>query len=136
MADIVGPSSSAVGLACEGAALGCSIWGPCAIQAGSSEGSEETTIGALSLDEHQILVLTLDSIDLDGFEQVLGSVAHDDGRGGAEVAGEVTDGHAGAIDFAIVSCEEEIHVLGVTNDCLVDGTSARARNFAREERLR
>ena len=43
--------------------------------------------------------------------------------------------HAGAVDLAVVAGEEEVHVLAVTNDSLVNGTSAAASDLASEERL-
>ena len=70
-----------------------------------------------------------------GFEEVVGGVAHDHCRCGTEVAREVSDGHAGAVDLAIVACKEEVHVRAVADDCLVDCTGGGARDRAREEWL-
>lgn len=71
---------------------------------------------------------------MDGLKQVVGRIAQDHRRGCAKVAGEVSNGHACPVDFAIVSGEEQIHVGAVANDRLVDG--ARSGDGAGEERLR
>jgi hypothetical protein len=59
--------------------------------------------------------LACDLVDLDGFEEVVGGVLHDDGGLRAEAAGEVSDGHAGAVDAAVVAGEEQVHVLAVAD---------------------
>lgn len=132
--DVVGPGGTAVSLAGEGVGLSGGIGGPVAVEAGGSERAEVTAVSTLGLDDHEVTA-TLDSVDLDGLEEVLGGVAHDDGGGSAEVAREVGLGHAGAVDLAVVTSEEEVHVLAVTNDSLVNSTSAAARDLASEERL-
>ncbi|KAI6766029.1 hypothetical protein HG530_007099 [Fusarium avenaceum] len=108
VADVVGPGGTAVGLAGEGVALGGSVGGPLAVEA----------VG-----------------DLDGLEEVLLGVRHDDLRGGAEAAGEVANGHAGAVDLAVITAEEQVHVLAVSNDGLVNGASAGVGDVAGEESL-
>jgi len=125
-----------VGLAGKGAALSGGLGRPRARERGGREGTEVAAVGADGLDQHEVLVLALEGVDLDGLEEVVGRGAHDDGRGAAKAAGEVADGHAGAVDLAVVSGEEEVHVLTVTNEGLVDRAGARARNGAREEGLR
>jgi len=88
------------------------------------------------LDDHEVLVLSSNSVDLHGFEEVVGGVAHDGGVCGAEVTGEVANWHAGAVDLAVVAAEEEIHVLAISDDSLVDGTGTRGvGDLAGEERL-
>ena len=119
--DIVGPGSPAVGLAGEGRRLSRSVGGPRATEAGGREGAEVAAVGADTFDDHEVGVLALDGVDLDGFEEVVGGVAQDDGGRSAEAAGEVTDGHAGAVDLAVVAGEEEVHVCAVADDGLVDG---------------
>jgi len=133
MANIVGPGSAAVGLAGERGALGGGVGGPGASEAGGGEGAEEAAGRALGLDEHEVLVEALEGVDLHGFEEVARAVAHDDGTGGAEAAGEVGEGHAGAVDFAVVAGEEEVHVGGVGDERLVDGAGAGAGDGAGEE---
>lgn len=133
--DIISPSGATVGLARERAGLGRRQRGPSAAQAGGGEGAKVPTVGALGLDDHQVLVLTRQSVDLHGLEQVHGAVAHDHRRGCAEAAGEIANGHAGAVDLAVVAGEEQVHVLTVANDGLVDGARAGARDRAGEEWL-
>lgn len=133
--DIVGPGGTAVGLAGEGARLGASVDGPGAVEAGGSEGAEVTAVGALGLEDHEVAAAALDGVDLDGLEDVLSSVAQDDGGGGAEAAGEVGLGDLGVVDLAVVAGEEQMHRAGVTNDGLVDRASAGARDGASEESL-
>lgn len=133
--DVVGPGGTRVGLAGEGAALRSSLRSPGTAEGGGGEGTEVATVGTLGLDDHEVLVLALEGVDLDGLEQVVGGVAHDDGAGAAEAAGEVANGHAGTVDLAVVAGEEEVHVLAVTNDGLVNGASAGTRNGTSEQRL-
>lgn len=121
--DIVGPSSTTVCLSGEWVGFGGSLWSPRAAQAGGSEGTEITTLGSDGLDDHEISVLTLDGVNFDSLEKVVGGVGHDDGECGTEAAWEVSNGHAGAVDSAVVSAEEEIHVGAITDECLIDGTS-------------
>lgn len=134
VANVVGPSSAAVRLASEGLALTCSLRSPRAAQAVGGEGSEIASICSDGLDDHEILVGARDGVDLNGLKQVVGRIAHDHRRGRAKVAGEVSNRHARPVDFAIVSCEEQVHVGAVANDRLVD--SARSGDGAGEERLR
>lgn len=123
VADIVGPGGTAVGLAGEGVLLGASLLGPLAVEGGGGVRAEVTAVVALGLDDHEVLVQALESVNLDGLEDPLGSVA-DDGGSLGEVAGEAAKGHAGAVDLAVVTAEEEVDVLAVGNDGLVNGTSA------------
>lgn len=124
--DVVGPGSTAVGLAGEGVALGSSVGGPVAAEAGGSERAEVTSLRTNSLNDHEVLGggSSLDGVDLDSLEEVVGAVAHDDGGGGAEVAWEVANGHAGTVDLAVVTREEQVHVLVVTDNGLVNWASA------------
>lgn len=135
VADIVGPTSTRVGLASEGVGLGSSIRSPLAIKAVGSEGPEVPAVAALGLNDHEVLVLACKSVDLDSLEKVLSSVAHDLHCGG-EVAGEISDGHLGAVDLAVVAGEEKVHVLAVTDDSLIDRAGAAARDGAHVHRLR
>jgi hypothetical protein len=134
VANIVSPGGTTVSLAGERRSLIASLDGPLAIEAVGGEGTEVTSVRTLSLDNHEVLVLALESVDLDGLEELLGSVRHDGLESSAEAAGEFADGHAGAVDGAVVAAEEQVHVLGVTDDGLVDGTSVRL-NLAFEQRL-
>jgi hypothetical protein len=134
VANIVGPGSTTVSLAGERRGLVASLDGPLASEAVGGEGTEVAAVGALGLDDHEVLVLALKSVDLDGLEELLGSVRHDGLESSAEAAGELADGHAGAVDRAVVAAEEQVHVLGVTDDGLVDGASA-GLDLAFEQRL-
>jgi len=135
--DVVGPGGTAVGLAGEGVLLGSSVGGPAAAEAGGSERAEVAATRADGLDDHEVLLggSALDGVDLDSLEEVVLGVAHDDGGGSAEVAGEVALGHAGAVDLAVVTGEEQVHVGTVTDQGLVNGTSAGAGDGSREEGL-
>ena len=79
--DVVCPGGAAVLLAGEGVGLAGRVGGPSAAKAGGSEGAEVATAAALGLDNHEVLLVgsSLDGVDLDGLEEVLRSVAHDDG---------------------------------------------------------
>lgn len=134
MADVVGPSGTTVSLASERSRLVASLDGPLATEAVGSERAEVASVGTLRLDDHEVLVLALESVDLDGLEELLGSVRHDGLVGGAEAAGEVADGHRGAVDAAVVTAEEQVHVLAVADDGLVDSASVGG-NLAFEQRL-
>lgn len=133
--NVVGPGGARVGLAGKGAALGSGLRSPGAAEGGGGEGTEVAAVGALGLDDHEVLGLALEGVDLDGLEQVVGGVAHGDGAGAAEAAGEVANGHAGAVDLAVVAGEEQVHVLAITDDGLVNRTSAGTRDGASEQRL-
>jgi hypothetical protein len=133
--DVVGPGGARVCLAGEGSALRGGLRGPGAAEGGGGEGAEVAAAGTLGLDDHEVLGLALEGVDLDSLEEVVGGVAHDDGRGGAEAAGEVANGHAGAVDLAVVAGEEQVHVLAVTDDGLIDRTSAGTRDGTSEQRL-
>ena len=133
--DVVGPGGTAVCLAGEWVCLSGGLGGPGAAQAGGGEGAEEAAVDTLGLDDHEVLVLARKGVDLHGLEELGGRRAHDDGRGGAEAAGEVANWHAGTVDGTVVSGEEEVHVLAVTNDGLVNWASARVGDGAREKWL-
>lgn len=134
MADVVGPGSAAVRLASKRLALTCRLRSPRAAQAVGGEGSEIASVCSDGLDNHEILVRARDGVDLDGLEEIVGRIAHDHRRGRAKVAWEVSNGHASPVDLSIVSCEEQVHVGAVANDCLVDST--RARDGPGKESLR
>jgi len=87
-----------------------------------------------SFDDHEVFVGAV-GVDLDSLEQVVGRVTQDGGVTGTEAAGEVANGHAGAVDLAVITAEEEVHVLAVSNDGLVDNAGVRARDASGEERL-
>lgn len=135
VADVVGPGSAAVGLAGEGVALGTGVDGPGAVEAVGGKGAEVTAVLALGLDDHQVLVESLEGVDLHGLEEVVLGVLEDDLGAAAEAAREVADGHAGAVDAAVVAGEEQVHVLAVTNDSLVNGAEGGVGDLAGEERL-
>jgi len=148
MTNIIRPRSATIRLTRKRCRLRSRIDRPRASKTGSGERAEVATIGALGFDNHEVFVEALEGVDLDGFEEVGGRVGEDDGRGGAEGAGEVADGLGGAVDFAVVAGEEEPlqevlvmgfggksvgerldrtnHVLAVADDGLVDGTGAAA----------
>ena len=107
MTNIVRPSSATIRLTRKRRRLRPRIYRPRTPKTGSSERAEVTTIGALGFDNHEVFVEALEGIDLDCFEEVGGCVGEDDGRGGAEGAGEVANGLGGAVDFAVVAGEEE-----------------------------
>jgi hypothetical protein len=136
VADVVGPRSAAIGLAREGRTLAGCLRCPRTAQTCGCIGAEVAAAGPNRLDNHQVFVLALHGVDLHGFEQVVGRVAHDHGRRRAEITWEVADGHAGAVDLAVVTGKEQVHVRGVANEGLVDGAGARAGDTAAEERLR
>lgn len=109
---------------------------PAAAEGGGGEGAEESAVCTHGLDDHEVFLEAFELVDLDGFEEVRLGVLHDGLVGGAEAAGEVADGHAGAVDAAVVTAEEEVHGRGVCNEGLVDGTGAGVGDAACEERLR
>ena len=133
--DVVGPGGTAVGLAGEGVALRGSVGCPGTVQRGGGEGPEVAALRALGLDHHEVLVEASKSVDLDSLEEVVGGVAHDDCGLGAEASREVAQRHAGAVDLAVVTGEEQVHVLAVGNERLVNRSGAAAGDLAREERL-
>lgn len=135
MADIVCPRRAGIRLAGERPLLRRSLGGPLAAERLGRERAEVPPLGADSLDDHEVLVLAADVVDLDGLEEVVGGVAHNNGGGGAEAAGELVDGHTGAVDLAVIAGEEEVHVLLVTDDGLVNAARAGAGDGAREEGL-
>lgn len=135
VADIVGPCGSAVGLAGEGVALRGSVRGPASAERGGGERPEVAALRALGLDDHEVLVESSKGVDLDGLEEVVDGVAHDNRGRGAEVSWEVAQRHAGSVDLAIVTGEEQVHVLAVGNERLVNRSGAAAGDLAREERL-
>ncbi len=136
--DVGRPARAAVGLAREGGALARRLRRPGPRQAAGGVGAEVAAVGADRLDEHEVLggALPGHGVHLHGLEDVVGSAAEDDGGGCAEVAREVTNGHACAVDLAVVAREEEVHVGAVADDGLVDHAGAGVRDGAGEERLR
>lgn len=134
--DVVGPRGTAVGLAGEGSAFRASLDGPRAIEAARGERAEVSTVVALSLDNHEVLVLTGDLVHLNGLENLLRSVAEDDLGCGAEASREIADGHLGVVDLAVVTGKEEMHAGAVTDERLVDGTGVGVRDVTVEELLR
>ena len=108
---------------------------PRTAQAGGRERAEVAPVRAHRLDDHQVLVLALDLVDLDRLEQVGRRVAHDRRVVRAEAAREVPDRHAGPVDVAVVAGEEQVHVRAVTDQRLVDRAGAGAGDAAGEQRL-
>ena len=88
------------------------------------------------LTNHQPLALALELVDLDGFEEVLHGVCKNRFRDISKAAREVSERHDRAIDIAIVTSEEEIHVLVVCNDSLIDRPIWRIRRTSSVEGLR
>lgn len=66
--DVVGPGGTTVGLAGERSALGSSVRSPATAEVGGGEGAEVATAGTLGLNNHEVLVLTLEGVDLDSLE--------------------------------------------------------------------
>jgi len=133
--DVVGPGSTAVRLASEWVALCSSIRRPRPAKAAGRERTEVPTLRPNGLDYHQVLVLALYLVHLDSLEQVVGRVGQDDGRRTTEAAREVANRHAGSVNLAVVSSEEQVHVRAVSDQRLVNGTSARAGDGACEQGL-
>ena len=69
MTDVVGPGSAAVGLAGERHALTFGLLRPRTAQTGGREGAKVPPAAANRLDDHEVLVLALDGVDLNGFEE-------------------------------------------------------------------
>lgn len=67
-ADIVGPGGATVAVASEVSGLSS----PRTSQAGSCERTEVSAIVTNALNNHEILVLSLNGVDLHGFEQIIG----------------------------------------------------------------
>ena len=93
-------------------------------------------MGTDRFNNHEVLVLAFQRVDLNCFKEVVLGSAKDNGGCSTEVAREVANGHAGAVDLAIVSCKEQIHVLAVTNNGLVNGAGVRSGYLSSEEWLR
>jgi hypothetical protein len=136
VADIIRPGRPAVRLAGKRPALARGLGRPAARQARGRERPEVAPLPADGLDNHEILLLALELVHLHRLKQVVGGVLHDDLRRVAKVAREPVDGHARAVDAAVVAREEEVHGRVVADDRLVDGTRGRAADAACEERLR
>lgn len=135
MTNIIRPRCATIRLASKWITLSSSLWRPRTTKAGGRKRAEVPPVGTDGLDDHEVFALAFDGVDLDCFEEVVGCVAEDDGGRGAEVSGEVADGHGGSVDFAVVTGEEEIHGCAVADDGLVDGAGAGAGDGAGEERL-
>lgn len=153
--DVVGPRSGTVGLPSKRCGLAIGLSGPSATETGSSERAEVATIVSLALDDHQVSrsqSRAFDGVNLYGLEKIRRvRFAQDRFVIRAERTRELANGHASAIDVAIVTCEKEVHILTtnlsierltplmnwaipVSNDRLIDGTRFRI-DIAREERL-
>lgn len=135
MADVVGPRSTAVRLASERVALRRRIRRPRSAQAGRREGAEVTSVAANRLDEHEILVLALDGVYLNSLEQIVRGIAHHYRRLVTEASGEVSNRHARAVDLSVVPAEEEVHVVGIADERLINGSRVRARDLSGGKRL-
>lgn len=125
MRDIVAPCYASVRSACERSGLGGStgLHGPCSTQTACREGAEVSSSRANCLDDHEVLLLALDLVHLHSFEKIVGGVAKNLRCLAAKAGREVANGHGSAVDFAVVTGKEEVHVLAVTNECLVDWAS-------------
>jgi hypothetical protein len=136
VANVVSPGSTAVSLASEGVGLRASLNSPGAAKRRSSVRAEEAALGTLGLDDHKVLVQSLEGVDLHGLEDVVHGIADNRGSLG-EVAGEVAQRHAGAVDLSIVASEEKVHVLAIADKGLVDRASGGfgLGESARVERL-
>ena len=86
--------------------------------------------------QETISILASNCVYLNCFKQLSLRFAEHDFRSGAEVSREIADRHAGAVDLAIITGEEEVHVFAVSDQALIDGTVDRARDLAREQGLR
>jgi hypothetical protein len=126
MADVVGPGGAAVGFAGEGIALGCGQRSPRTSEAGRGEGLEVSPVAPDALDEHEVLVRSLDRVDFYRLEQVVCAHAHDGRVRAAEIAREVSDRHTGSVDASIVPGEEQVCIRAVADHHLVDRTVGRA----------
>lgn len=135
MGDVVGPGRAAVGFARERCVLVTGLESPFAVETVGGEGAEVPALQTDGFDNHEVLVLALDGVDLYGLEEVLQSVLEDDFVFGAEAGGEIVEGHARAVDSAIVAGEEQVHVLVVADQGLVDDIGLGVRDAAREENL-
>lgn len=67
-ADIIGPGGATVAVASEVSGLSS----PRTSQAGSCERTEVSAVVTNALNNHEILVLSLNGVDLHGFEQIIG----------------------------------------------------------------
>lgn len=136
MADVIGPSGSAVRFARKWVGFGSRLCGPCSAERCRSEGPEVTSVGTDRFHNHEIFVESCQGVHLDCLEEVVGRIAkHDRGRS-AEASREVPNGHARTIDLTIVTCEEQIHGRAIRNERLINRTRAASRYRSREERLR
>jgi hypothetical protein len=134
--DIIRPGRAAIGFPSKRILLGRSLRGPAAAETGRSERAEVAPVGPDGFDDHEVFLLALEGVDLHGFEEVVCAVRHHGYVVGSKAAREVADGHAGAVDFAVVAAEKQVHVLAVGDERLVDRPCAGARDAAREQRLR
>jgi hypothetical protein len=96
--DVVRPGRSAACLAGERVEHAGRLRGPGTSEGRGGEGAEVAAVGALGLDDHEVLMLALDDGRLHDLEEVLLGVGHDDCRHRAEV----TEGHVDGGDFAMV----------------------------------
>src|ERR1035437_6372282 len=77
VADVVGPGGAAVGFAGKGIAFRCGIRRPRTTETGCGIRAEVPPVGADRLDDHEVLVLSLERVDLNSLEQVVRGPAHD-----------------------------------------------------------
>jgi hypothetical protein len=66
----------------------------------------------------------LNRVDLDSLKKIRLGVTHDSDIIGTKAPREVTDRHTSPVNFAIVPAEEEIHVLGITDQSLINRAGA------------
>lgn len=137
MADIVRPRRAAVGLASKGVALARGVGCPRTAEVGGGVGTEVAALGTDRLDDHEVGRGggVLEGVHLNSLEEVVLGAVEDDGGGSAKVAGEVVEGHDGAVDAAVVAGEEEVHVLVVGDEGLIDRAGVRVGDGAREQGL-
>jgi len=77
--DIVGPTGAAVGFTCKWVALRAMERSPRSTQTRRRERSEISSVRSLSLDNHEILIESAKSVNLNGFEEIGGGI-REDGR--------------------------------------------------------
>jgi hypothetical protein len=122
MTDILAPSNLRIGLASERLTLQPRQLSKRATEVSSSERAEVTPHSSLALDHHEPFALTLELVNLHSFEEVGRRVVKNCREVCAKVAREIANGHDGAVDLAVVACEEKVHVCVVGDDRLIDGT--------------
>ncbi|KAI6753930.1 hypothetical protein HG530_013106 [Fusarium avenaceum] len=136
VADIVGPGGARVCLAGKGVAFGASINSPLTIEAIRRKRTEKPSIFTLGLNKHQVFVLSLDGINLNGLEEVIFGILEDNLGTRPEATGEIVDRHARTVDSTIIATEEQIHILAIADNGLIDRTVWCVGNLAGEKSLR